>query len=99
MRGDAPKGQGGVRITNRCFIYSPRPRFASATPPINEGGKKIRQENFSCRVYSFLFLRCDGLQAALQVEFLGQRSDAGVEEAGFVGLVLAVGLQGVCQLE
>ena len=38
MRGDAPKGQGGVCITKN--IYSPRPRFASATPLINEGDEE-----------------------------------------------------------
>ena len=34
MRGDAPEGQGGVCVTNRCvfLIYSPRPR-ALGHPP------------------------------------------------------------------
>ena len=38
MRGDAPKGQGGVCITTRN-IYSPRPRFRFGHPLINEGDK------------------------------------------------------------
>ena len=39
MRGDAPKGQGGVRIP---IVYTP-PGLAnaSATPLINEGGKGV----------------------------------------------------------
>ena len=40
MRGDAPKGQGGVRITINN-AYSPGLAIASATPLINEGGKNI----------------------------------------------------------
>ena len=42
--GDAPKGQGESEYTeNGAFyaVYSPRPRFASATPLINEGGKRV----------------------------------------------------------
>ena len=42
--GDAPKGQGESEYTENgaCYaVYSPRPRFASATPLINEGGKSV----------------------------------------------------------
>ena len=42
--GDAPKGQGESEYTENgaCYaVYSPRPRFASATPLINEGGKRV----------------------------------------------------------
>ena len=42
--GDAPKGQGESEYTeNEAYYaaYSPRPRFASATPLINEGGKRV----------------------------------------------------------
>ena len=47
MRGDAPKGQGGVRITKN--IYSPRPRFASATPLINEGDEEENHKKYAGR--------------------------------------------------
>ena len=42
--GDAPKGLGESEyIENGAIyaVYSPRPRFASATPLINEGGKRV----------------------------------------------------------
>ena len=54
------KGQGGVRITNMHFIYSPRPRFASATPLINKGGKAVLQNtpiyNLNHYISMILFL-------------------------------------------
>ena len=42
--GDAPKGQGESEyIENGAIyaVYSPRPRFASATPLINEVGRSV----------------------------------------------------------
>ena len=80
MRGDAPEGQGGVRIT--VPAYSPRPRFASATPLINEGGKGVCISEQSTTILHFLHYNLKNLICPLFLSGQEQVAEQGLQAGG-----------------